>query len=365
MLVERRENPLRMPRDPRDSAPAIERLEEGHDRGGEAVRLLHPDHVRDVVPDDRAGIRGVRLEMRWRWRSTSLKSRAPPMARTGQRNLGQALVRDRVELDLAALHAARVVERQVHLGRGARGRRRGGGPQAGPDRHPRRRSRSRSGRRHRTARPGRRLRTPRRSPALPGVSPPSNPPTPAATPTTATTRSGDSIAVSKASDPPRELPTRAARSDAVGVHDGAQVGARRELDVLGRRSAVTARVVADDPVAGRDERRDHRVPRAQVGDAGMEQQDRRARAVIDDVQAASGNIDRTCRACPEDSGRSGSRASHRDAARPGPGLWFQPSRAIGSRSIVRTWRVRPASVRTSAAGMTPEVSFSITAASPA
>ena len=32
----------------------------------------------------------------------------------------------------------------------------------------------------------------------------------------------------------------------------------------------------------------------------------------------------------------------------------QPSRAIGSRSIVRTWRVRPASVRTSAAGMTPD-----------
>src|SRR4029079_13281145 len=43
----------------------------------------------------------------------------------------------------------------------------------------------------------------------------------------------------------------------------------------------------------------------------------------------------------------------------------QPSRAIGSRSMVRTWRVRPASVRTNAAGMTPEVSFSITAASPA
>lgn len=43
----------------------------------------------------------------------------------------------------------------------------------------------------------------------------------------------------------------------------------------------------------------------------------------------------------------------------------QLSRAIGSRSIVRTWRVRPASVRTSAAGMTPEAIFSITAASPA
>ncbi len=46
---------------------------------------------------------------------------------------------------------------------------------------------------------------------------------------------------------------------------------------------------------------------------------------------------------------------------------FAPGAAggSGSRSTVRTWRVRPASVRTRAPGMTPAVSFSMTAASPA
>jgi hypothetical protein len=38
--------------------------------------------------------------------------------------------------------------------------------------------------------------------------------------------------------------------------------------------------------------------------------------------------------------------------------------ATGSRSIVRTWRVRPASVRTTADGIAPVVSFSIVASSP-
>jgi hypothetical protein len=38
--------------------------------------------------------------------------------------------------------------------------------------------------------------------------------------------------------------------------------------------------------------------------------------------------------------------------------------ATGSRSIVRTWRVRPASVRTTADGIGPVVCFSIVASSP-
>jgi hypothetical protein len=38
--------------------------------------------------------------------------------------------------------------------------------------------------------------------------------------------------------------------------------------------------------------------------------------------------------------------------------------ATGSRSIVRTWRVRPASVRTTAEGIAPVASFSIVARSP-
>ena len=44
------------------------------------------------------------------------------------------------------------------------------------------------------------------------------------------------------------------------------VGAIREGDVLGRRGAVAADVVADHAVAGRDERRHHRVPGTQVDD---------------------------------------------------------------------------------------------------
>ena len=43
----------------------------------------------------------------------------------------------------------------------------------------------------------------------------------------------------------------------------------------------------------------------------------------------------------------------------------QPSAATGSRSMVRTWRLRPASVRTVAAGTTDPPIFSITATSPA
>jgi len=43
----------------------------------------------------------------------------------------------------------------------------------------------------------------------------------------------------------------------------------------------------------------------------------------------------------------------------------QASPVTGSRSMVRTWRLRPASVRTVAAGTTDPPSFSMTASSPA
>jgi hypothetical protein len=49
----------------------------------------------------------------------------------------------------------------------------------------------------------------------------------------------------------------------------------------------------------------------------------------------------------------------------GSALGNQLSGGIGCRSIVRTWRVRPASVRTTAAGMAPVLKRSMTATSPA
>ena len=129
--------------------------------------------------------------------------------------------------------------------------------------------------------------------------------------------------------------------DAERIENGDTSASERELDILGGRGAVAAGVEANDAVAGRVERRDHRVPGPQVGDAGVQEDERRPLTLIDDEEAAARDIDMSI-----------SQSCH-------------PSRAIGSRSIVRTWRVRPASVRTSAAGMTPDVSFSITAASPA
>jgi len=75
---------------------------------------------------------------------------------------------------------------------------------------------------------------------------------------------------------------------------------------------------------------------------------------------AFGVLDSRCRAVTATSETS----RNLDMA-PGHRRLGHPSRAIGSRSIVRTWRVRPASVRTRAAGMTPVAIFSITAASPA
>ena len=58
---------------------------------------------------------------------------------------------------------------------------------------------------------------------------------PAPTPTTATTRSGDSMAVSNASIPPRELPTSAARPTPSASMTARRSSRWRELDVLGRR----------------------------------------------------------------------------------------------------------------------------------
>jgi hypothetical protein len=59
-------------------------------------------------------------------------------------------------------------------------------------------------------------------------------------PTTATTRSGNSIAVSNAICPPRELPTSAAaRVDPERIQDRDDVGPVRELDVVGPRSRRT------------------------------------------------------------------------------------------------------------------------------
>ena len=58
----------------------------------------------------------------------------------------------------------------------------------------------------------------------------------------------------------------------------------------------------------------------------------------------------------------------RDATGMPPSGWCasrQPSAASGSRSMVRTWRLRPASVRTAAAGTTDPPSFSMIATSPA
>ena len=54
--------------------------------------------------------------------------------------------------------------------------------------------------------------------------------------------------------------------------------------------AEPAGVVANDAVAGVDERRHELVPRPQVGDPGMEQDDRRVArtALVDDVEAAAG-----------------------------------------------------------------------------
>ncbi len=133
-------------------------------------------------------------------------------------------------------------------------------------------------------------------------------------------------------------------ADALRIEHGQEIVDPRELDVLGGRSADPALVVADGSIAGRVQERRHRVPGAQIGDPRMEEHDRRSGTLVDDQQAAAGNLG----------------VASGGADRPG-----HPSRAIGSRSIVRTWRVRPASVRTSAAGITPVAIFSITAASPA
>ena len=111
------------------SLPALERREEVDDRGRQPVRLLHPDHVRDVVPDDRPRIRGGRLEPARRLDDIG-EVELPGDRQDGAAQLRQALVGRWLEADLAAADAPWLVERPGHrrgTGRGASGRTRSGG----------------------------------------------------------------------------------------------------------------------------------------------------------------------------------------------------------------------------------------------
>ena len=65
-------------------------------------------------------------------------------------------------------------------------------------------------------------------------------------------------------------------ADPGGIEDRKEVVDPRELDRFGGRAADAALVVADAAVPGRGQRPDHRVPRPNVGDPGMKEQDRRA-----------------------------------------------------------------------------------------
>src|SRR3954447_12592207 len=98
------------------SAPALERLEEGHDLGCEPLRLFHADHVRDVVPDEGTGIGRVGREVpRGLNDFAEIEHTSDREDRTAE--LREALAGDGIELHLPALHPGGVVERQVHLGK--------------------------------------------------------------------------------------------------------------------------------------------------------------------------------------------------------------------------------------------------------
>ena len=83
------------------TSPGRERADEGHDLGRQPPRLLHADHVRDVVPDDRPGPRRVRGQM------PGGRSDLGEVERAGDREhrageLGETLGSRRVQPDLPA-----------------------------------------------------------------------------------------------------------------------------------------------------------------------------------------------------------------------------------------------------------------------
>jgi hypothetical protein len=64
-----------------------------------------------------------------------------------------------------------------------------------------------------------------------------------------------------------------------------------EVDILGRRAAEAPGVEADGPIAGIDEEGHDGIPRPEVGDPGVEEDDRRALALGAGVELAPGDGD--------------------------------------------------------------------------
>ena len=148
--------------------------------------------------------------------------------------------------------------------------------------------------------------------------------------------------------------------------ESAQVGPPRQVGIEGRRLDQRADVEEPAPVAP-PERPAEQLDRAAVGvDEAREQAHRRRLAgavrpeeAVDDAgrhgQVETGQRHPRAVVLLETPRREGEPVRRRGGG---------GAQGIGSRSIVRTWRVRPASVRTSAVGITPPGSFSMTAASP-
>ena len=148
-------------------------------------------------------------------------------------------------------------------------------------------------------------------------------------------------------DPPRRL-----RVGTRGIRRGDLVRRRADRRRVrrGRSRAPRARSVVPLPASR---------PRGSPGRAGR---DRRG---ADRGRVAAGLRPLRVSESSRSGALSGQPASGSAVGRPASGSAGGRLAVTGSRSIVRTWRVLPASVRTTADGMTPETSFSMTAVSPA
>ena len=271
------------------SLPALERREEVDDRGRQALGLLHPHHVRDVVPDDCARVRGGRLQPLRRVDDIGEVEPAGD-GQDGAPQVRQAVVCGWVEPDLAAAHAPFLVERPGHH----------------PE-HLAERPVDPIGRLARAVEPDLRLEVGQRVgiERLRRIDPvvrfedrdllgcgfdlePAQAPGDA-------DHGDDAVGVLdgrvERGPPAARVADQRGTPDPERVEDRDHVGLQRELDVLGGRGAVPAGVEANDAVSRAAEWRDHRVPGPQVGDPGVQEHDRRALSLVHDEEASARDID--------------------------------------------------------------------------